>query len=219
MQVVKNIVIGLIVSFIGSIPLGYLNLIGFQIYKLSNFYKLNLYLLGVLCIEALVIFGTLKLSSKLTLNCKLKNSISIFSFLFLVCIAILTYNSTTTSNNTINNFNFYLNYSVFITGIILSSINFAQIPFWLSWNLYLVNEKYIVTTKILSYLYVFGTILGTYFGMITIIFSLKEAENEAIISSTFFSKYIWLIFTFLALFQLFQIIKGKIKFNKIKPHL
>jgi hypothetical protein len=33
MKAIKNIFIGFLVSFIGSIPLGYLNVIGFEIYS------------------------------------------------------------------------------------------------------------------------------------------------------------------------------------------
>lgn len=208
MRALKNILVGFAVSFIGSIPLGYLNLIGFQIYSTSNLNQLNLYLIGVLLIEAIVIYSTLKLSSKVAMNPKWKNMISIFSFIFLIGIALLTYNSTSSQENSLEKYNSFLSYSAFISGIILSSINFAQIPFWMSWNLYLTNENYIITSKKFSFLYVFGTISGTYFGMLAIIFSIDSAQNNNYISENFFSNYIWVIFLGLAIFQLIQIIKN-----------
>ncbi len=211
MQILKNIVVGFAVSFIGSIPLGYLNLIGYQIYSTSNFNQLNLYLFGVLCVEAFVIYTTLKLSSKLAMNPKWKNYISIFSFVFLLGIALLTYNSTSNDSNALDKYNSYLSYSALISGIILSSINFAQIPFWMSWNLYLTNEKYIFVEDKKELFYVLGTVVGTYFGMLAIIFSIEAAKNKDYISPTFFSKYIWVIFLVLAIFQLFQIVRDKIK--------
>jgi len=208
LRALKNILVGFAVSFIGSIPLGYLNLIGFQIYSTSNLNQLNLYLIGVLLIEAIVIYSTLKLSSKVAMNPKWKNMISIFSFIFLIGIALLTYNSTSSQENSLEKYNSFLSYSAFISGIILSSINFAQIPFWMSWNLYLTNENYIITSKKFSFLYVFGTISGTYFGMLAIIFSIDSAQNNNYISENFFSNYIWVIFLGLAIFQLIQIIKN-----------
>lgn len=208
MKALKNILVGFAVSFIGSIPLGYLNLIGYQIYSTSNLNQLNLYLIGVLLIEAIVIYSTLKLSSKVAMNPKWKNMISVFSFIFLIGIAFLTYNSTSSQENSLEKYNSFLSYSAFISGVILSSINFAQIPFWMSWNLYLTNENYIITSKKMSLLYVLGTISGTYFGMLAIIFSIDSAQNNNYISQNFFANYIWLIFLGLAVFQLIQIIKN-----------
>lgn len=214
MQIFKNILVGFIISFIGSIPLGYLNLFGYQIYTTSNFNQLNLYLLGVLSVEAIVIYTTLRLSSKVAMNPKWKNYISIFSFVFLLAIAFLTYNATSQENNSLEKYNSYLSYSALISGIILSSLNFAQIPFWMSWNLYLTNEKYIIVKDKKELFYVLGTFIGTYFGMLTIIFSIQAAKDKAFISPNFFSQYIWVIFFVLAIFQLFQIVKNQIKSNK-----
>ena len=198
----------------GSIPLGYLNLIGFQIYSTTNFNQLNLYLLGILCVEAIVIYTTLKFSSKISMNPKWKNYISLFSFIFLIGIAILTYNSSSNESNALDKYNAYLSYSAFISGILLSFINVAQVPFWMSWNLYLTNENYIISTGKKGLLYVLGTITGTYFGMLTIIFSIQAAKNKDLISPNFFSKYIWLIFLFLAIFQLFQMVRNNTKSKK-----
>lgn len=191
--------------------MGYLNLIGYQIYSTSNINQLNLYLFGVLIIEAIVIYATLKFSSKISMNPKWKNYISVFSFIFLLGIAILTYNSTSNESNALDKYNAYLSYSAFISGIILSCINVAQVPFWMSWNLYLTNEKYIIVEDKNEWFYVLGTIIGTYCGMLAIIFSIQAAKNKDIISPDFFSKYIWVIFLVLAIFQLFQIIRNNMK--------
>jgi hypothetical protein len=211
LKFLKNILVGFAISFIGSIPLGYLNLFGYQIYSTSNFNQLSLYLFGVLIVEALVIYTTLKLSSKVSMNPKWKNYISIFSFIFLLAIALLTYNSSSNESNSLEKYNSYLSYSALISGILLSSINFAQIPFWMSWNLYLTNENYIISKGKLGLVYVLGTIIGTYCGMLAIIFSIQAAKNKDLISPNFFSKYIWVIFLVLAIFQLFQIVRSNIK--------
>ncbi len=211
MKILKNILVGFLISFIGSIPLGYLNLFGYQIYSTSNFNQLSLYLFGVLIVESIVIYTTLKFSTKISMNSKWKNYISIFSFIFLLVIAFLTYTSSSNDSNSLEKYNSYLSYSALISGIILSSINFAQIPFWMSWNLYLTNENYIISKGKLGLVYVLGTVVGTYFGMLAIIFSIEAAKDKHLISPTFFSKYIWVIFLVLAIFQLFQIVRTQLK--------
>ncbi|MFT7351846.1 MAG: hypothetical protein ACI9XR_001606, partial [Flavobacterium sp.] len=42
----KNIFVGFLVSFIGSIPLGYLNIIGFNIFQFSGILSTIHYLFG-----------------------------------------------------------------------------------------------------------------------------------------------------------------------------
>ena len=79
----KNVGVGFLVSFIGSIPLGYLNVIGFDIYNSTGIRSTLLYLLGVICIECCVIFLTLVFANTLHKKEKLLKFIEGFSILFL----------------------------------------------------------------------------------------------------------------------------------------
>jgi threonine/homoserine/homoserine lactone efflux protein len=58
MKSLQNIVVGFVVSFLGSIPLGYLNVVGYQVYAKSGMRELLLFLLGVILVEAIVIYLT-----------------------------------------------------------------------------------------------------------------------------------------------------------------
>ncbi len=71
MQNLKNIAVGFLVSFLGSIPLGYLNVVGFQLYQKKGLTETVLYLLGVILIEAVVIYLTLIFANQLAQNKKL----------------------------------------------------------------------------------------------------------------------------------------------------
>jgi hypothetical protein len=75
MQNIKNIFVGFLVSFIGSIPLGYLNVVGFDIYAQKGMQSTIWYLLGVICIEFIVIFFTLIFAKKLAENIQLNDPI------------------------------------------------------------------------------------------------------------------------------------------------
>jgi hypothetical protein len=205
----KNCIVGFLVSFVGSIPLGYLNFIGFEIYNKSNLTELLYYLFGVVIIEGIVISSTFYFANKLILNPKLKRWISIFSIIFLIFIAIYFYPAESQNIEKQNNSATFLLYPSFIVGLILSSLNFAQIPFWFSWNIFLVNENYISSVKNLKYSYVLGTLMGTFSGMLLLVLGLKKMTNQGIISDNFISNNIWIIFFGLAIFQLFQLLKKK----------
>lgn len=204
MKYLKNFVVGLLVSFVGSIPLGYLNFIGFEIYNKSTFLELVYYLLGVVIIEGIVIYLTLYFANKLNLNPKIKKFITIFSIFFLVALA---YYFSTESSNNYEKTNYFLVYPAFVTGIILSFLNFAQIPFWLSWNLYLLNQNYISSEKKESITYILGTLFGTFSGMLALIFGLKKVTQTGIVNSNFITNKIWILFLGLAIFQVYQLYK------------
>lgn len=209
MKELKNIGVGFLVSFIGSIPLGYLNIIGFEIYTKSNLLQLVYYLFGVLIIEGIVIYGTFYFANKLNMNPKLKKWISIFSVLFLI---FLTYYFYPTESQNINNQTKdqrFVGFPSFIIGLILSSLNFAQVPFWLSWNLYLVNKNYISSEKKLGFYYVVGTLFGTFFGMLALILGLKSITKSGFVSENIILNNIWIIFLALTVFQIVQLLRKK----------
>jgi len=197
-QNLKNIFVGFLVSFIGSIPLGYLNVIGFQIYEKSGMQPTIYYLLGVICIEFLVIYFTLIFAKKLAENKKLTKYIEGFSVLFMFMLAAVFYFGSNSKTDYATTFH----YTPFILGIVLSSLNFIQIPFWTGWNLYLLNGNYIEISNARKYVYVLGTITGTFFGMLVLILSLNYFASNVDFLAKYLMKFIIpAVFLGLGIFQ------------------
>lgn len=208
MQNLKNIFVGFLVSFLGSIPLGYLNIVGYNIFKKSGINETIFYLLGVICIEFFVIYFTLLFANKLITNKKLIKFIEAFSILFMFFLAYIFYSSATNNNSSQNLLRIYATYAPFVVGITLSCLNFIQIPFWTSWNLYLLNGNYIEISKSRKYFYVFGTVFGTFSGMLVLILFLNYVTNQ----TNFLAKYLMkviipLVFIGLGLLQGFKFYK------------
>ena len=204
MQKLKNIVIGFFVSFAGSIPLGFLNLVGFEIFLKNSWEGLIYFLLGVVAIEGFVIYLTLKFASYLTKQKKWMMRLDVFTIIFLLCLSS-TFFSKSGHNEAVSK---YINYVPFITGLLLSSLNFVQIPFWTGWNLYLLNNKYIVVNKPNNYFYLMGTVTGTFLGMLSLVYGLScLSQSNAVIDQNFILKAIPLVFFILALFQMVQFYK------------
>ena len=203
----KNTTAGFAISFIGSIPLGYLNLIGLQYYEKECLAPTLLFLLGVVVIESLVIYVTAKGASKIALQPHLKIKISLFSITFLLLLAYLA--RPTALQETTNPTVPFLNFTPYplLTGMVLSSLNFAQIPFWLSWNVYMLNEKYVTTQHNGLVWYTFGAVIGTFTGMLCLIIALHKTASYTQFS---FQKYIPFIFIGLAVWQIVVLIKNKI---------
>lgn len=206
MKALKNIFFGFLVSFLGSLPLGYLNIIGVEIKSELGINSLLYYLLGIIVVEGIVIYVTVIFANQLAENKKLMKAIDFFAVFFLVFIAYLFHASSAqiaVENSYLEN---YIQYSPFLIGLILCGLNFLQIPFWLGWNLYLVNAKSILLDGKLKFYYVFGTLVGTFLGMLLAIV-LLDSLSENLFS---FSKYIMpivipLFFLILAVYQAIKV--------------
>lgn len=202
MKYLKNILVGFVVSFLGSIPLGYLNMIGFEMYTRSGLSNVIAFLLGVISIEVFVIYFTLIFAEQLINNKMLLRFIEGFTVFFMFVLAYFFYisaNNTSTQTTAIADFQQQSPYAV---GLFLSLLNFIQIPFWVGWNLYLLNGNYIEVQGSKKYLYVLGTLIGTFLGMLALILSLHLLAEQ----TDFFAKYLIrflfpLVFIGLGIFQ------------------
>lgn len=208
MQLLKNTIVGFIVSFLGSIPLGYLNVVGFQVYKRVGLTDTIEYLLGVICIEFIVIFSTLLFANRLMNNKKLLQFIEGFSIVFMFILAFIFYSSSKNATTIALFDDIYVDTTPFLLGVYLSFFNFIQLPFWLSWNLYLLNGKFIEVSKNRKYFYLLGTVSGTFIGMLSLILSLHFVTNQ----TDFLAKYLMkliipLVFIFLGFFQALKFYK------------
>ncbi|RZJ68934.1 hypothetical protein [Flavobacterium sp.] len=202
MKTWKNLAVGFGISFIGSVPLGYLNVVGFEIFEASGYAKLIPYLLGVIAEESLVIYLTLLFVDKLSKGGKLVKATEIFSIVFLLILAIYFFVRKESAEFSTPK---YVDYSPFLAGAILNAINFMQLPFWTGWNLYLLNAKWIYVEDNRKFIYIFGALIGTFVGMLLFILGLHFlAENIDGLTFYLMKVIIPLIFLGLALWQAYK---------------
>ena len=205
MKALKNIFVGFLVSFVGSIPLGYLNVIGYEVYSKTDMNTLILYLLGVITIEAIVIYCTLLFADKLSRSKKLMKFIDFFSIIFMLVLAYVFYAQSKSESSSESQLSEYIQYSGYLIGIIFSSLNFMQIPFWLGWNVYVVNAGYITLGKRLNLIYLAGTLLGSFCGILTVVMLLNlVSEGTGTVSKYLLSHISPLFFTGMAVYQAYK---------------
>jgi threonine/homoserine/homoserine lactone efflux protein len=208
----KNILVGFLVSFIGSVPLGYLNIVGYEVFTRFGIREAILYLLGVICIEFFVIYFTLLFANQLMNNRKLIKFIEGFSVLFMFFLAYVFFESSSNDASQESVLDKYIDYSPYFVGLILSCLNFIQIPFWIGWNLYLLNGKYIEVSNSRKYFYVFGTVVGTFAGMLALILSLHFLTGKSDFLAKYLTKVIIpLVFIGLGIVQGFKFYKKYFK--------
>lgn len=177
MRILKNLFFGFLVSFLGSLPLGYLNIIGVEVYTNYFLESLIFYLIGVLCIEAVVIYFTIVFANQLITNKKWMKNIDFFAVVFLVGLSFLFFKGASPSIQQSDYIKDYIQYSTFVIGMVLCAFNFLQIPFWVGWNLFLLNANRIDLQGRLKLYYILGTLVGTFFGMLLAIVVLSELST------------------------------------------
>ncbi len=212
MKGLKNIIVGFLVSFLGSLPVSYLNIIGVEILSEFGIYSLLSFLFGVIIIQTVVVYFTVIFVNQLTDNKRLMKIIDFLAVIFLLFLAYLFYAYSGKTFQKQNYLQQYLQYSSFVIGMVLCALNFLQIPFWVGWNLYLMNVNHISLGRKLKYHYILGTSLGTFFGMLGAIEALNSLSQQGFT----FSEYIIpigvpLFFIILAVLQAVKVYKKHIR--------
>jgi len=167
-----------------------LNVVGYDVFKKFGLEETIFYLLGIISIEFFVIYFTLLFANQLMNNKKLIKFIEGFSVVFMFLLAYIFFSSGNAKPTDQTVLEKYVDYSPYVVGVILSCLNFIQIPFWTGWNLYLLNAKYIEVSKTRKYFYIFGTSVGTFTGMLALILSLNFLTNQTDFLAKYLMKFI-----------------------------
>jgi hypothetical protein len=192
---------------LGSLPLGYLNLIGVSIFTQLGTNALIIYLSGVVSIEAIVIYCTVIFVNYLTKNTQLMKNIDFFAVFFLLVVAYLFYLHMGSPTQNQDYLHDYIQYSPFLIGMVLCGFNFLQIPFWMGWNMYLTNANYVSFAQKGKFYYLSGTLIGTFLGMLSAIVLLHSVSQQTQFFSNYLPIVLPLFFIVLAIFQAFKVYK------------
>jgi len=151
---------GFLISFLGSLPLGTLNVTVTHLAVNKSLLSATYFAVGSIFIEIIIVRIALILVNRLE---KLSRFFYLFqwiSFLVLLSIAVVLL----IAANDKRGFDTALPYtasSPILSGIFLSAINPLHIPFWLGWSAILTNKKILVPSKLSYNIYVLSIGLGT----------------------------------------------------------
>jgi hypothetical protein len=213
MKLLKNILSGLIVSYIGSLPMGYLNLIGMNIFLTSGFTSLVLFISGIMLVEFFIIWGTLAFAGWLAQQDKLVTQLRILTAVFMFALAGWLYFGQPQHNaEPMSSIATSYHFGLFLLGAGLSMLNFMQFPFWAGWNIYLITNNLVSNKGWLRFVFIVSAVAGTLGGMITFTLSVREISEWFDSDLNMVMKWLLpLIFLLLGLQQTVAIIRARIK--------
>jgi threonine/homoserine/homoserine lactone efflux protein len=156
--------VGMGISFLGSLPLGSLNVAAMQIGIQENLKNAFKFSVGVMLVEVIYVRVSLKGMDWVVQNKRLFHILewaTVFLFLLLAISSFIT-----ARKNKKDSKNILLKNKLdrFFLGMFMSAINPVQIPFWFLWSTYLISNKIIHTTDAEFNMYTIGIGVGTLIG-------------------------------------------------------
>lgn len=199
---------GMIVSFLGSLPLGTLNVAAMQISVQESVTNAIYFSLGSLLTEMIYVRISL-----VGINWVRKQRV-LFKWLewitlgIVIALAVGSFIAATkhhhAKNIMLNN-----NMHRFLLGLLMSSISPMQIPFWFGWSTVLFTKKILLPKNSYYNLYIVGIGLGTLMGNCVFIFGGKYIVEKLDANQNILNWVIGGIFTLTAIIQLIKILFHK----------
>ena len=178
-KIAINLLSGFLLSLLGTIPLGFINLVALQIFTNNGELDALYFACGVILVELVVIKLTMSGAQYLLSKQKTRVYIELFSFLFILGFAIAGFLSNHNGKSDLDTDFAVASVHPFFYGIFLGCLNPIQIPFWAGWNIYMINRKRLIPKKPFYYFYMFGTAFGTLIGMIVFVLSARYMLNQS----------------------------------------
>jgi threonine/homoserine/homoserine lactone efflux protein len=195
------------ISSIGALPLGTLNLTTMQIAQQNGKAAGLWFATGALLIEIIYVYLSLKLFEWLSSNVKILLTIRWISvaILFVFGVWLLAENVHTDTNIV----SAWSKANPFKTGLLLSALNPAQIPFWLGWNAVAIDRKLLHFEKNSILLWLIGIGTGTFIGLGIFAIGGPAIIKIITLNDLTLNRIISLIFIATSLFQGLKLIRGK----------
>ena len=215
MGLIKVFFWGLMVSFLGSLPLGTLNVAAMQISVQESIQNAIYFSLGSLTVE--MIYVRISLIGINWIR-KQKKIFRWMEWITLGIVLALAIGSFIAAMQPHHAKNVMLNNNVnrYLLGIMLGAISPVQIPFWFGWSTVLFTKKILLPKNSYYNLYIIGIGLGTLFGNCVFIFGGKFIVQKLNTNQNLLNWIIGGIFALTALILLIKILLHKDAAKKLE---
>ena len=217
MQLARVFFWGMMVSFLGSLPMGTLNILAMKI-SVEEGIKYAIYFsCGSLLTEMIYVRLSLVGINWIRKQKKLFQWLEWITLIIVVALAIGSFmtaiNHNPSNPNVKNNLP---DIHRFLLGIFLSAISPMQIPFWFGWSTVLFTKKILLPKNSNYNIYIIGIGLGTLLGNFVFIFGGKYLVDKLNTNQNILNYVLGGIFALTAIIQLIKIITHKDAAEKLE---
>ena len=200
---------GLIISFLGSLPLGTLNIAAMQIGIQENVKQAIYFSLGCLLVEMIYVRISLVGIEWVRKQEKLMKVMDWIAFLVILILALSSFYAAWNDGGTSKNVLLNNNLHRFLLGMFLCAINPVQIPFWFGWSTVLFSKNILQPINSHYNTYIVGIGIGTLLGNGVFIFGGKWLTSRITNVNHYINWIIGGVFLITAMLQLIKNLKKK----------
>jgi threonine/homoserine/homoserine lactone efflux protein len=205
---------GMFISFLGSLPLGTLNIAAMQISITDGYTQAILFSLGSLLVEMIYVRVSLVGMDWIR---KQERIFRILEWVTLAIVLALAISSFYAALHPKTEKNIILSSTLprFILGAAMCAVNPVQIPFWFGWSTVLFTKKILLPRNDNYNSYILGIGIGTFIGNCVFIFGSQLIVEKLNANQSILSWIIGGIFAITALIQIWRMIKKKDAVHKL----
>lgn len=200
---------GMLISFLGSLPLGTLNVAAMQIGIQESIKDAIYFSFGSLLVEMIYVRISLVGIDWVRKQGKLMKMMEWITLLIIVALATGSFIAAAKGGGETKNILLQNNMHRFLLGMFMCAINPVQIPFWFGWSTVLFSKKILEPKPNQYNSYIVGIGLGTLMGNCVFIFGGQWLVKRIANSQQYLNWVIGGIFAITALIQLWRMIKNK----------
>jgi threonine/homoserine/homoserine lactone efflux protein len=207
---------GLLISFLGSLPLGTLNVAAMQIGIQENITQALYFSLGSLLVEMFYVRLSLVGIDWVRKQHVLLKWMEWLTFIIIAALAIGSFWAANKNSGDAKNIMLDNQMHRFLLGMMMSAVNPVQIPFWFGWSNVLFSRDILRAESSHYNTYIIGIGLGTLLGNAVFIFGGKWLFGQLSNGQQYLHLAIGSVFAGTAILQLIKIMRNKTAADKLK---
>ncbi|MES2849833.1 MAG: LysE family transporter [Bacteroidota bacterium] len=207
---------GMLISFLGCLPLGTLNITAMQIGLQESINDALLFSLGCLFVEMVYVRLSLIGIEWIRRQVKLMRIMEWLTLAIIVALAVGSFMAAVKGGSSQKNEILNNNMHRFLLGMFMSAVSPMQIPFWFGWSSVLFQKGTLQPVNAQYNLYILGIGLGTMMGNCVFIFGGRLIVNSIANSQAYLNWFIGGIFAVTAVIQVVKMILHKDGVSKLE---
>jgi threonine/homoserine/homoserine lactone efflux protein len=208
-KLIKIFCWGLMISFLGSLPLGTLNIAAMQIGIQESIKDAIYFSFGSLLVEMIYVRISLVGIDWVRKQDKLMKAMEWVTLFIIIALAAGSFIAAAKGGGEAKNVLLQNNMHRFLLGMFMCAINPVQIPFWFGWSTVLFTKKILEPKKNQYNSYIIGIGLGTLAGNCVFIFGGRWMVQRIENSQQYLNWVIGGIFAITAIIQLIKMLLHK----------